>query len=89
MSFLIENIIQRLSTITSKDLSPDRNSVTLDPSKHEKVDNISTPKRPTSGQKKELGRKQAAEKEEMGATTVAETMNDTIPAGVDPIPLDK
>ncbi len=40
MSFLIENIIQRLSTITSKDLSPDRNSVTLDPSKHEKVDNI-------------------------------------------------
>jgi len=40
MSFLIEHILQRLSTISSKDLSPDRNSVTLDPSKHENVDNI-------------------------------------------------
>ena len=40
MSFLIEHIIQRLSTITSKEFSTDRNSVTLDPSKHEQVENI-------------------------------------------------
>ena len=40
MSFLIEHIIQRLSTITSKEFSTDRNSVTLDPSKHENVDNL-------------------------------------------------
>ena len=48
-----------------------------------------TPKRPTSGQKKDLGRKQAAEKEEMGTSSLGETMNDTVPAGVDPIPLKK
>ena len=35
MSFLIEHVIQRMSTITSKDFSTDRNSVTLDPSRHE------------------------------------------------------
>ena len=40
MSYLIENILQRLSTITSKDFTTDRNSVTLDPSKHENVDNL-------------------------------------------------
>ena len=40
MSFLIEHIIQRMSTITSKDFTTDRNSVTLDPQKHENVDNL-------------------------------------------------
>ena len=40
MSFLIEHILQRLSTITSKDFSTDRNSVTLDPTKHENVNNL-------------------------------------------------
>ena len=48
-----------------------------------------TPKRPTSGKKQELGKKQAAEKEEMGTSSLGETMNDTVPAGVDPIPLKK
>ena len=43
----------------------------------------------SSGQKKELGRKQTAEKEEMGTSAVGETMNGVIPAGVDPIPLKK
>ena len=38
MSFLIEHVIQRMSTITSKDFTTDRNSVNLDPKKHE--DNI-------------------------------------------------
>ena len=40
MSYLIEVILQRLSAVSSKDFSTDRNSVTLDPSKHEDVDNI-------------------------------------------------
>ena len=40
MSFLIEHILQRMSTISSKDMSPDRNSCTLDPSKHEKQEII-------------------------------------------------
>ena len=48
-----------------------------------------TPKRPTSGQKKDLGRKQAAEKEEMGTSSLGETTNGIVPAGVDPIPLKK
>ena len=34
MSFLIEHVLQRMSTITSKDFSTDRNSCTLDPEKH-------------------------------------------------------
>ena len=40
MSYLIEHILQRMSTISAKDFSPDRNSCTLDPSKHEKSDII-------------------------------------------------
>ena len=40
MSFLIEHVLQRMSTITSKDFSTDRNSVTLDPSKHEDDTNL-------------------------------------------------
>ena len=40
MSFLIEHVIQRMSTITSKDFTTDRNSVNLDPSKHQNDDNI-------------------------------------------------
>ena len=40
MSFLIEHIIQRMSTITSKDFNTDRNSVSLDPQKHENDDNL-------------------------------------------------
>ena len=40
MSFLIEHILQRMSTITAKEFTTDRNSVTLDPSKHENVDKI-------------------------------------------------
>ena len=42
MSYLIEIILQRLSAVSSKDFSTDRNSVTLDPSKHEDVDNLRT-----------------------------------------------
>ena len=42
MSFLIEHILQRMSTITAKEFTTDRNSVTLDPSKHEQVDNLRT-----------------------------------------------
>ena len=40
MSYLIEHILQRMSTITSKEFTTDRNSVTLVPSKHEKIDQI-------------------------------------------------
>ena len=43
MSFLIEHIIQRMSTITSKEFTTDRSSVTLDPKKHEDVDNLRQP----------------------------------------------
>ena len=40
MSFLIENILERMSKINSKDFSSDRKTVTLDPDKHENVDSI-------------------------------------------------
>ena len=40
MSFLIENILERLSKINAKDFTTDRKTVTLDPEKHENVDNI-------------------------------------------------
>ena len=42
ISYLIDVILQRLSAVSSKDFSTDRNSVTLDPSKHEDVDNLRT-----------------------------------------------
>lgn len=34
MSYLIEHIIKRMQAVTSKELTPDRNSCTLDPEKH-------------------------------------------------------
>ena len=40
MSYLIEHILQRMSTISAKDFTTDRNSCNLDPSKHEKSDII-------------------------------------------------
>ena len=40
MSYLIEHVLQRMSTITSQEFTTDRKSVTLDPSKHENQDNI-------------------------------------------------
>ena len=42
MSYLIEHVLQKMNSITSKDFTTDRNSVTLDPSKHEQVDNLRT-----------------------------------------------
>ena len=39
MKFLIEHVLQRMSTISSKEFTNDRTSVNLDPSKHQKVDN--------------------------------------------------
>ena len=47
MSYLIEHVLQKMNSITSKDFTTDRNSVTLDPSKHEQVDNLRT--QPGSG----------------------------------------
>lgn len=44
MSYLIEHVLQRMSTITSKEFTTDRKSVTLDPSKHENQDNIRSQK---------------------------------------------
>ena len=38
MSYLIGHILQRMSKITAKEFTNDKNSVTLDPSKHENVD---------------------------------------------------
>ncbi len=38
MSFLIENILQRMSAITSKEFTTDRTSANLDPSKHQNID---------------------------------------------------
>ena len=40
MSYLIEHILQRMSTISAKDFTTDRNRCNLDPSKHEKSDII-------------------------------------------------
>lgn len=40
MNFLIDNVLQRLNAVTSKEFTQDRTSVTLDPSKHENQNNI-------------------------------------------------
>ena len=41
MSYLIENIIQRMSQVTTdNNFSPDRNSAILNPVKNEKVDSF-------------------------------------------------
>ena len=40
MKFLIEHVLQRMSTINAKEFTNDRNSVNLDPSKHKDADNI-------------------------------------------------
>lgn len=40
MAFLIDNILERLSSISSSDFKPDNNSLALDPSKHEAVDSF-------------------------------------------------
>ena len=39
MSFLIETVLDRMSKISSKEFTPDRKTVTLDPEKHENNDN--------------------------------------------------
>lgn len=39
MSFLIETVLDRMSKISSKEFTPDRRTVTLDPEKHENNDN--------------------------------------------------
>ena len=38
MSFLIENVLSRMSKVSSKEFTTDRKSLTLDPSKHEDTD---------------------------------------------------
>lgn len=40
MNYLIDNVLQRMSAVTSKEFTQDRTSVTLDPSKHENQNNI-------------------------------------------------
>ena len=40
MNYLIDNVLQRLSAVTSKEFTQDRTSVTLDPTKHENQNNI-------------------------------------------------
>ncbi len=40
MAFLIDNILERLSSISSNDFKPDNNSLALDPSKHEAVESF-------------------------------------------------
>ena len=40
MSYLIEHVLQRMSTITSQEFTTDRKSATLDPSKHANQENI-------------------------------------------------
>ena len=40
MKFLIEHVLQRMSTINAKEFTNDRTSVNLDPSKHQNADNI-------------------------------------------------
>ena len=40
MSYLIENVLERMSKINSKEFANDRKTVTLDPEKHENVDSI-------------------------------------------------
>jgi len=39
MSFLIETVLDRMSKMSSKEFTPDRRTVTLDPEKHENNDN--------------------------------------------------
>ncbi len=40
MTFLIENILERMKNVSSKEFTTDRKSVTLDPEKHQNNDNI-------------------------------------------------
>ena len=40
MTYLIENILQRMSAISPKEANKDRTSLALDPSKHANQDNI-------------------------------------------------
>ena len=45
MSFLIENILERMSKVSSKEFGTDRKTVTLDPEKHENNDNLRQPQK--------------------------------------------
>ena len=40
MTFLIENILERMKSVSSQEFTTDRKSVTLDPEKHKDNDNI-------------------------------------------------
>ena len=40
MTYLVENILNKMKTLSSQDFTPDRTSCTLDPTKHQEKDNI-------------------------------------------------
>ena len=40
MTYLVENILNKMKKLSSQDFNPDRTSCTLDPSKHQEKDNI-------------------------------------------------